>query len=66
MSAIHHANKKKIFIPNMCKICLEITNILWFFFIAERVTITSNYKHTCSINNYKTSTHKKKSYSEKR
>lgn len=35
MSAIHHANRKKI-IPNMCKICVEITNILWGFFYCRK------------------------------
>lgn len=52
MFVIYYVNRKKI-IFNMCKICVEIINILWvFFFIVERVRIIFKYKYICSINNY--------------
>lgn len=67
MFVIYYVNKKKIFILNMCKICVEIINILWgFFFIVERVRIIFKYKFICSINNYKILIYKKKLYFEKR
>lgn len=52
MSAKHHANKKNIYSKYVQNMCRTYKYSVGFFFIAERVRITSKHKHTCSINNY--------------